>query len=79
MVGYLCLLGWARWIEGARDVRVPRYHELIVLTALAIAGIVQGQVIRRVKALAAEYAGRLDAAAPPAADPVSSHPVGGAS
>jgi hypothetical protein len=59
MLGYIWLLGWAVWIESARNVRVPRYHELIFLTALAMSGIMQGQVIRRVKALAAEYARRL--------------------
>ena len=59
MLGYVWLLGWAVWIESARSVRVPRYHELIFLTALAMSGIIQGQVIRRVKTLAAEYARRL--------------------
>jgi len=59
MLGYVWLLGWAVWIEGARNVRVPRYHELIFLTALAMTGIIQGQVIRRVKSLAAEYARRM--------------------
>jgi hypothetical protein len=66
MLGYVWLLGWAVWIERARDVRVPRYHELIFLTALAMSGIIQGQVIRRVKALAAEYARRLAMVDPPA-------------
>ena len=61
MLGYVWLLGWAVWIEGARDIRVPRYHELIFLTALALSGIIQGQVIRRVKSMAAEYARRLAA------------------
>ena len=61
MLGYVWLLGWAVWIESARNVRVPRYHELIFLTALAMSGIIQGQVIRRVKSLAAEYARRLAA------------------
>lgn len=59
MLGYIWLLGWAVWIESVRNVRVPRYHELIFLTALAMSGIIQGQIIRRVKRLAAEYARRL--------------------
>ena len=59
--GYVWLLGWAMWIEGVRDVRVPRYHQLIVLTALALCGIIQGQVIRRVHSLAVEYARGLTA------------------
>ncbi len=62
MLGYVWLLGWAIWIESVRDIRVPRYHELIFLTALAMSGIIQGQVIRRVKSLAAEYARRLASA-----------------
>jgi hypothetical protein len=75
MLGYLWLLGWAIGIESVRNVRVPRYHELIFLTALALSGIIQGQVIRRVKAMAAEYAGRLTAAGEPARP--ESNPVGG--
>jgi hypothetical protein len=75
MLGYAWLLGWAMWIEDVRNVRVPRYHELILLTALALSGIILGQVIRRVKSIAAEYARRLDAA--PAVDSVPSSPVGG--
>lgn len=61
VAGYVWLLGWARWIEGVRDVRVPRYHQLIVLTALALCGIIQGQVIRRMQSLAVDYARRLTA------------------
>jgi hypothetical protein len=76
MLGYVWLLGWAVWIESVRNVRVPRYHELIFLTALGLTGIIQGQVIRRVKALAAEYVRRLSSAGEPA-QPESS-PVGGA-
>ena len=59
MLGYIGLLGWAVWIADVREVHVPRYHQLIFLTALAMSGIIQGQVIRRVKSLAAEYARRL--------------------
>jgi hypothetical protein len=77
MLGYIWLLGWARWIEGTRDIRVPRYHELIFLTALAISGIVQGQVIRRVKSMAAEYAQRLAATTVQHAS--GSSPAGGSS
>jgi hypothetical protein len=77
MLAYAWLLGWAWWIRGVRDVRVPRYHELIVLTALAMSGIIQGQVIRRVKALAAEYARRQAAVAAPIQGPVPPGPIGG--
>jgi hypothetical protein len=79
MLGYGWLLGWARWIADVRDVRVPRYQELIFLTALALSGLIQGQVIRRVKSMAAAYARRLAAAGSTAttAAPVPSGPVGG--
>lgn len=79
MLGYVWLLGWAVWIEEVRDIRVPRYHELIVLTALAFSGIIQGQVIRRVRAMAVEYARRSTAAGTMAADRISSDPAGATS
>jgi len=59
MLGYLFLLGYARWFH--EELRVPRYHQLIFLLALALCGIVLGQVIRRVRGLAKEYADRLQA------------------
>jgi hypothetical protein len=77
LLGYVWLLGWALWIEGARDIRVPRYHELIFLTALALTGIIQGQVIRRVKSLAAEYARRLAEAGTGTPAQTESSPEGG--
>ncbi|MGP0067246.1 MAG: hypothetical protein ACLQGP_27085 [Isosphaeraceae bacterium] len=77
MLGYVVVLGWAIWIEDAREVRVPRYHELIFLTAMAMSGIIQGQVIRRVKAMAAEYARRLATVDIPAH--AGSSPEGGSS
>lgn len=61
LVGYLALLGHASWFRSA-DLRVPRYHELIVLLALALTGIILGQVVRRVRALAEDYAARLSRA-----------------
>lgn len=57
MAGYLLVLGYARWFA-VRDVRVPRYHQIIFLLGLALTGIVLGQVIRRVRGLAREYAAR---------------------
>jgi hypothetical protein len=61
-VGYLSVLGVARWPEsfgfgklsGAAsvDLRVPRYQEAIVILAIAFAGILLGQVVRRVQRLA---------------------------
>jgi hypothetical protein len=69
MAGYLVLLGYARWwagreesLLGPRDLTVPRYEQLIFLLGLALCGIVVGQVIRRVKVMASEFARRLDRA-----------------
>jgi hypothetical protein len=68
MAGYLVLLGYAKWfagreesIFGPRELTVPRYHELIFLLGLGLCGIVLGQVIRRVKSMAAEFARRVEA------------------
>jgi hypothetical protein len=69
MAAYLVLLGYAKWwagreesLLGPRDITVPRYHQLIFLLGLALCGVVLGQVIRRVKAMAAEFVRRLEAA-----------------
>ncbi len=70
VVGYLWLLGWAVWLAGVRDVRVPRYHELIFLTALAMSGIILGQIIRQARSMAVEYA-RRSAANEPRLEPIS--------
>jgi hypothetical protein len=61
MAGYLVLLGYAKWFT-TREIRVPRYHELIVLLALGLTGITIGQVVRRARGLAEDYASRLAAA-----------------
>jgi len=58
MAGYLFLLGYAKWFAAGRDLMVPRYHELIVLVALGLTGIVLGQVVRRAQGMAREYARR---------------------
>ncbi len=58
LAGYLYVLAYARWFSG-RDLRVPRYHELIFLLALALSGVVLGQVLRRAHRLAEDYARRL--------------------
>jgi hypothetical protein len=38
---------------------VPRYYEVIFVLALVLTGVVLGQVIRRVRALAEVYAQRM--------------------
>lgn len=61
MLGYLILLGHDKWFRAPRpDALVPRYHQLIVLLALGLTGVMLGQVIRRVHSIASEYARRLD-------------------
>jgi len=65
MLAYVCLLGCAKWPQtfgwGDVDLSVPRYEQLIVLLALALTGIILGQVVRRVRHLAEEFAGRAGA------------------
>lgn len=46
--GYLYVCGFARWFTD-RDLRVPRYHQLMFLLALAMTGIILGQVVRQAK------------------------------
>jgi hypothetical protein len=63
MLGYLIVNGHARWFA-LRDVRVPRYHQLMLLTAMALAGIVLGQILRRARGMADDYARRAAQNAP---------------
>jgi hypothetical protein len=67
-LAYLCVLGVAKWPdrfgltkllgEASADLRVPRYHQVITLLAIALAGVMLGQIIRRVRRLAQEFAQR---------------------
>ncbi len=58
---YMFLLGYAKWFAASRDIRVPRYQQAIFLLALVLSGIILGQVVRRVRRMALEYAGRVSA------------------
>jgi hypothetical protein len=62
---YMFLLGYAKWFTD-RDIRVARYQQAIFLLALALTGIILGQVVRRVRKMASEYAGRVAAGSEPA-------------
>jgi hypothetical protein len=63
MLGYVWLLGFARWFAHPdRPLIVPRYQQLIMLLALALTGIILGQAIRQVRGLAEDYARRTGAA-----------------
>lgn len=60
---YLFLLGVARWAtypEGwpKGDMEVPRYAQVIFVLSLVLAGVVLGQVVRRVRHLAELYVRR---------------------
>jgi hypothetical protein len=61
---YMFLLGYARWFT-ERDIRVERYQQAIFLLALVLTGIVLGQVVRRVRRMALEYAERVAADSEP--------------
>jgi len=56
MLGYLVLLGHAAWLRPA--LRVPRYQEILVLLALGLTGVVLGQVLRRARVAAEDFARR---------------------
>lgn len=62
MAGYLALVGGAdpAWFDAEHS--TPVIDQLVMLTSLALTGVVLGQVVRRVKALAQEFAGRNQAA-----------------
>ena len=62
MAAYLIVNGYARWFT-ERDIRVPRYYQLIVLIALALTGIILGQIVRRVHGIARQYAQRVQQSA----------------
>ena len=62
MAGYLCLLGYVKWFDQrVPNLSVPRYYELIFLIGLALTGIALGQLIRRVRAMAEDFAKRIAA------------------
>ncbi|MBX7166319.1 MAG: hypothetical protein K1X74_08205 [Pirellulales bacterium] len=62
LAGYLFLLGYARWYAPQPEtVIVPRYYQLIFLLALMFSGVLLGQLIRRVRGIAADYARRQEA------------------
>jgi hypothetical protein len=58
MIAYLGLLGYFKWIS-SRDLNVPRYHEILFLLGLGTTGVILGQILRRVKEIAEDYARRM--------------------
>jgi hypothetical protein len=62
MLGYWSLVGLedmktSHWFDAQHA--VPPTRQLVTLLTLALTGIVTGQVVRRVKGMASEYAQRL--------------------
>jgi len=62
LLSYLIVLGGSHpdWFGGQRDFRIARYEELIFAAGLFLAGVVTGQTVRRVKAMAADFVRRRD-------------------
>lgn len=60
LAGYLVVLGCCKWYpRPERDLTVPRYEQLIMIAALALEGIILGQVVRQVRRIAADYCRRI--------------------
>ena len=60
IAGYLFLCGYARWFT-ERDIRVPRYHQMIMIVGLFLTGVLLGQAVRSASRMACEYAERREA------------------
>lgn len=63
LVGYVCLLGLAKWperfgLDPTIERMVPRYQELMFVAALGLTGIFLGQIVRRVRKMAEDYVRR---------------------
>jgi hypothetical protein len=58
VVGYLFVLGYGKWFAQPPQT-VPRHQQLIVLLALALTGVMLGQIVRRARHMADEYARRI--------------------
>jgi hypothetical protein len=54
-LGYLWLLGFAKW-HAQVDLTIPRYHQVVFVLALVFLGVTLGQVVRRARAVAEDYA-----------------------
>jgi hypothetical protein len=66
VLAYVWVLGVAKWPdrfgltkllgETPAELRVPRYHQMITLLAIVLAGVMLGQIVRRVRRLAEQFA-----------------------
>jgi hypothetical protein len=58
IVSYGVVIAYARWYATERNISVPRYHEILMVLGLGLTGITLGQILRRVRSLADDYAQR---------------------
>ncbi|MCC6491728.1 MAG: hypothetical protein IT424_01765 [Pirellulales bacterium] len=60
LIGYVCVLGMAKWPStfgraADADLRVSRYEQLVMVAAMALAGVFIGQALRRFERLARQF------------------------
>lgn len=61
LAGYLFLMAWSKWSEtfGIESVgRVPRYAQIMTLLAIALSGVILGQLVRGIRRMAEEFSSR---------------------
>jgi hypothetical protein len=68
VLAYLCVLGCAKWPdrfgltkllgETSAELRVPRYHQVITILAIVLAGVILGQIVQRVRRLVEDVSRR---------------------
>ncbi len=61
LAGYAFVLGHGKWYA-VPPRTVPRHQQLIMVIALALTGIILGQIVRRAARMAEDYAARIAAA-----------------
>ena len=57
-IGYLTVLAVSRWPQGILEnnelTTVPRYHQVMILVAIIISGVIMGQIVRHAYAVCAD-------------------------
>src|SRR5262249_60548743 len=61
-VGMVASYIWVQWwaMTYRPELRIPRYQQMMLVSALMLAGLLAGQIIRRARAVAEDYAVRVD-------------------
>ncbi len=62
LAGYVFLLGYTKWFLGQPERNPARHYQVLFVLGLVFCGVVLGQIIRRVRSLAEDYARRLEEA-----------------